>query len=143
MGANRPEHYIFPFRLHRGRWDPTKPSSDSWLRNSFGSLRDAAGLPWLTPHCFRHMAITAMLENGAAPETVRHIAGHVSETMMRHYSHNRLATQVGVLAALDRAPTPKIKKASEAKRKSPAVRAQQRQFMIRGRRHLPTRRPIA
>jgi integrase len=132
LGAHLPEHYIFPFRKAPTKWDPTRPTTGSWLRHSFGSLRKAAGLPWLTPHCFRHMAITAMLENGAAPETVRHIAGHVSETMMRHYSHNRLAAQVGVLAALGDAPTPK--------KKSPAARAQQRQFMARGRRHLPSRR---
>jgi integrase len=136
LGAHRPEHYIFPYRVHVGLWDPTRPTTDSWLRNSFGSLRKAAGLPWLTPHCFRHMAITAMLENGAAPETVRHIAGHVSETMMRHYSHNRLATQVGVLAALDNAPKPKAKRTA-------AVRAQQRQFMARGRRRMVFRRETA
>lgn len=133
LGAHRPEHYVFPFRVHVGLWDPTRPTTDSWLRSSFSSLRKAAGLPWLTPHCFRHMAITAMLENGAAPETVRHIAGHVSETMMRHYSHNRLATQVGVLAALDNTPKPKAKRTA-------AVRAQQRQFMARGRRRLAFRR---
>jgi hypothetical protein len=45
------------------------------------------------------MAITVMLENGASPETVRHIAGHVSEQMMRHYSHNRLEAQKSVLEA--------------------------------------------
>jgi integrase len=55
-------------------------------------------MPWLTPHCFRHMAIAAMLETEAAPETVGRIAGHVSETMMRHYSLNRLTAQMGVLA---------------------------------------------
>jgi hypothetical protein len=82
------------------------------------------------------MAITTMLENGAAPETVRHIAGHVSDTMMRHYSHNRLATQVGVLRALDTAPKPKAKR-------SAAVKAQQRQFMARGRRRLVFRRSTA
>ena len=118
LGAYLPSHYIFPYRVHRGLWDPTRPTSSSWLRNSFGSLRKAAGLPWLTPHCFRHMAITTMLENGAAPETVRHIAGHVSETMMRRYSHNRLATQVGVLAALDDRQSPPRK---DACCKSPAV----------------------
>ena len=64
-------------------------------------LREEAGLPWLTPHCFRHMAITAMLENGAAPETLRHIAGHVSEQMMRHYSHNRLEAQITSCALID------------------------------------------
>jgi hypothetical protein len=137
--VNRPEHYIFPFRLHRGRWDPTRPTTGWMATKFFGQPPRRRRASLAHTHCFRHMAITAMLENDAAPETVRHIAVHVSETMMRHYSHNRLASQVGILAALDSAPTPKTKKTSEAKRKSPAARAQQRQFMIRGLRRLPFR----
>jgi integrase len=127
LGAHLPEHYLFPFHVNRGLCDPSRPCSESWLKRSFNSLRKEAGLPWLTPHCFRHMAITAMLENGEAPETVRHIAGHVSEQMMRHYSHNRLEAQVGVLAALDRSPRSITKRASSA-------RAQQRHFLSRSRR---------
>jgi integrase len=132
LGAGLPEHYVFPFRTAPGHWDPTKPTTAGWLRHSFGSLRKEAGVPWLTPHCFRHMAITVMLENGAAPETVRHIAGHVSEQMMRHYSHNRLEAQKSVLDALGSAPRP-------PKAKPAAVRAQQRQFMARSRRRLVLR----
>ena len=118
---------MFPFRICRNSWDPTRPASESWLKKSFNSLREEAGLPWLTPHCFRHMAITAMLENGAAPETVRHIAGHVSEQMMRHYSHNRLEAQISVLGALDRSPRPLTKRAASA-------RAHQRRSLSRARR---------
>jgi integrase len=136
LGSHLPEHYLFPKRLVRGLWDPYKPASTSWLRVSFKGMREAAGFPWLTPHCFRHMAITVMLEQGAAPETVRHIAGHVSEQMMKHYSHNRHAAQMAVLQAMDSMPVP-------TKKKSSAVKTQQQRFMSRGRRRLVMRRPMA
>jgi len=135
LGSHLPEHYIFPKRITRGRYDPCQPASTSWIR-SFQEMRDAAGFPWLTPHCFRHMAITVMLEKGAAPETVRHIAGHVSEQMMKHYSHNRHEAQMAVLEAMDSTPKPKRKRTA-------AVRAQQQRFMARGRRRLVLRRETA
>jgi integrase len=137
LGSLLPEHYLFPKRVTRNLWDPYKPASTSWLRVSFNGMREAAGFPWLTPHCFRHMAITVMLEKGSSPETVRQIAGHVSEQMMRHYSHNRHAAQMSVLQAMDSTPpTPQ-------KKKTAAVRAQQQRFMSRGRRRLVTRRSLA
>ena len=135
LGAYLPEHFIFPKRIVRGLWDPFQPASSSWLRGPFGEMRKAAGFPWLTPHCFRHMAITVMLENGASPETVRHIAGHVSEQMMRHYSHNRLEAQKSVLEAMDSTPRPSTKR-------SAAARAQQRKFLRKGGRRLVQRRAV-
>jgi integrase len=128
-GSHLPEHYIFPKRIVRNLWDPYKPASSAWIRTPFEELRKAAGFPWLTPHCFRHMAITVMLEQGASPETVRHIAGHVSEQMMRHYSHNRLEAQKSVLEAMDSTPRP-------TRKRSAATRAQQREFLRKGRRRL-------
>jgi integrase len=136
LGAGKPEHYIFPFRENRSLWDPTRPASESWLRRSFNSLRNEAGFPWLTPHCFRHMAITAMLERGSAPESVRHIAGHVSEQMMRHYSHNRLAAQMSVLDALDDSPRKPAKRSAvaRAQRAKFMARREQRRFVMRRKR---------
>jgi integrase len=136
LGSHLPEHYIFPKRIVRGRWDPAKPASPAWITVPFRQLRAAAGFPWLTPHCFRHMAITVMLEKGSAPETVRQIAGHVSEQMMKHYSHNRHAAQMAVLQAMDSMPIPPKKKSSTAK-------AQQQRFMSRGRRRILQRRVTA
>jgi integrase len=133
LGSRLPEHYLFPMRVARGRYDPYKPASTSWLRVSFNAMREAAGFPWLTPHCFRHMAITTLLENGAAPETVRHIAGHVSEKMMRRYSNNRHAAQMEALQTMDDKLNPR-----PAKNRS-ALRAQQQRFMSRGRRRLVMR----
>jgi integrase len=64
-------------------------------------MRDAAGLPWLTPHCLRHQCITKLLESGAPPEVVRAVAGHVTEQMMRHYSHIRYSAAADALAKID------------------------------------------
>jgi integrase len=100
-GSIHPDHYLFPKRIVRGIWDPYKPASASWLRNSFKAMREAADLPWLTPHCLRHQAITKLLEAGATHETVRHIAGHVTEAMMKHYSHARYAAASDALSKID------------------------------------------
>jgi integrase len=138
LGASLPEHYIFPKRVVRGIWDPYKPASASWLRSSYDAVREAAGFPWLTPHCFRHMCITTLLENGVAPETVRHIAGHVSEKMMRRYSHNRHSAQMKALQAMDDKLNPQPRK-----KKSTAAGTQQQRFMARGRRRRVFRRDTA
>jgi integrase len=100
-GSIHPDHYLFPKRIVRGIWDPYKPASASWLRNSFKAMREAADLPWLTPHCLRHQAITKLLEYGVAPEVVRGIAGHVTETMMKHYSHSRYSAASDALSKID------------------------------------------
>jgi integrase len=73
----RPEHYLFPFRVTRGTYDPTRPPSCCWLRDSWNKLREHTGLTTLCPHDLRHQCITRMLENGMGSETVRVIAGHM------------------------------------------------------------------
>lgn len=70
-------------------------------RREWESLRVAAGLPWLTPHCLRHQCITELGEKGVAPEVIRQIAGHVSEPMMRHYTHARRQQQASALKLLE------------------------------------------
>jgi integrase len=100
-GSFHPEHYLFPKRLVRGLWDPYKPASTSWLRVSFNAMREAAALPWLTPHCLRHQAITKLLELNTPPEIVKGIAGHVSDAMMKHYFHGRYAAASSALDKID------------------------------------------
>lgn len=101
LGSFLPEHYLFPKRLTRNRWDPYQPASTSWLRVSFNALRDAADLPWLTPHALRHQAITKMMENGAPIEVVKTISGHISDQMIRHYSHTRFEASLDALSKID------------------------------------------
>lgn len=100
LGSSRKDHFLFPYRSYRNQFDPTRPASSSWLRRSWHELREAAMLPWLTPHCLRHQAITSMAERGIPPEVIRATAGHVSEQMMRHYCHTRLETQHAYLQDL-------------------------------------------
>lgn len=101
LGSVLPQHYLFPRRYTTGHWEPDKPASPAWLFKRWKAMREAADLPWITPHCLRHQAITRMLEFGVPTETVRNIAGHVSETMMRHYSHSRIATSSSALDMID------------------------------------------
>lgn len=101
LGSHLPEHYLFPKRLTRNKWDPYKPASTSWLRTSFAALRDAADLPWLTPHCLRHQSVTKLLELGIAPEVVKSISGHISDQMMRHYCHTRFSASLDALSKID------------------------------------------
>jgi integrase len=90
LGAYAADHYLFPFRVKRNSYDPNRGGSSSFIKKTFRNLRDAAGLPWLTPHCLRHNAITKLLEDpNVSEETVKHIAGHVSQNILKVYSHSR------------------------------------------------------
>jgi integrase len=89
LGSCEPEHHLFPLRVGPGKYDPTRPASRWFLRNVWNRLRELAGLPHLCPHDLRHQCITRLLEREVQPETVRAIAGHVTEQMMQYYSHIR------------------------------------------------------
>lgn len=89
-GSVEPRHYLIPFRMKKGIYDPERPASPYFIRTSFRTIARACGLDWLTPRCFRHQAITKLLESGAPDETVRAIAGHNSERAIRYYSHIRI-----------------------------------------------------
>jgi integrase len=52
-------------------------------------------------HDLRHHAITELAEGQGSDQTIRSIAGHVSEKMLEHYSHVRLDAK---RAALDSLP---------------------------------------
>jgi integrase len=98
-GCNEPQHYLIPFRVKMGLYDPCRPASPCFIRAAFRTIARACGLPWVTPRTFRHQAITKLLESGAPDETVRAIAGHVSEKAMKYYSHIRIEAKK---AAVDR-----------------------------------------
>lgn len=101
LGAYQPHHYLFPFRTAPGHWDATKPTTPSWLRRSFEELREATGIPWLTPHCFRHQHATLSYESGENEESIRLRMGHTSARMTRHYSSLRRETQKSAVEAID------------------------------------------
>jgi integrase len=100
-GSTRPEHYLFPKRICKGLYDPYKPASTSWLRNQFHDWRDAAALPWLTPHCLRHQIITKLFEEGHSEQDIQSITGQLSREALKMYSHNRIERQSSVLSSID------------------------------------------
>lgn len=86
FGTIQPEWYVFAFGK---AWpqDPTRPMVT--LKTAWQNVREKAGVKgrW---HDNRHTLITDLAESGAADETIRDIAGHVSKQMLKHYSHIRM-----------------------------------------------------
>jgi integrase len=101
FGAIQPDWYVFAFGRPRAN-DPTRPIVT--LKTSWNNARKKAGVTgrW---HDNRHTLITDLAESGAADETIRDIAGHVSKQMLKHYSHIRMAAKraalEGILAKLN------------------------------------------
>jgi len=129
LGSTSPEHYLFPRRIKRNLFDPTKPASESWLKYQWKKLISAAMLhtdpncehigkvpkgekcpsckrgvlPFkLVPHNLRHQIITKLIDNGTPLEMVRQIAGHgVDSVATRIYYHARLEKMANALDAID------------------------------------------
>jgi len=97
-----PEHYLIPFRVKKGTYDPKRPASPYFIRSSFRRIARLCGLKWVTPTTFRHQAITKLLESGALDETVRAIACQVSEKAMRYNSHIRIEAKTEAVRRLER-----------------------------------------
>lgn len=96
FGKIRPEWYVFAFGKPKPN-DPTRPIVT--LKTSWNNVRIKAGVTgrW---HDNRHTLITDLAESGAADETIRDIAGHVSKQMLKHYSHIRMAAKRGALEGI-------------------------------------------
>jgi integrase len=97
IGEVRPEHYVFP-TCEKGKLDPTRHQV-TW-RTAWRALTKEAGLKGLRFHDLRHQAITELAEAGAPDATLKAIAGHVSQRMLEHYSHVRMAAKREVLDKL-------------------------------------------
>lgn len=101
LGSADPEDFLFPFWIHRGKYDPARPASKTFLRKSWAHLVKITGHPELKPHDLRHHCITRLLEEGTDPETVRSIAGHLRPEMTEYYSHQRKRVKYQALAKID------------------------------------------
>jgi integrase len=112
-GSTEPEHYLIPFRVKKGLYDPRRPAGPCFIRTAFRAIAKGCGLSWVTPTTFRHQAITKLLESGAPDETVRAIAGHVSEKAMKYYSHIRLEAKKQAVDRLQPTPIPAVKSRSK------------------------------
>ena len=90
LGARYREQFVFPLRVNRALYDPTRPASKSWLRHQTRVLRERTGIKHLNPHTWRHQLCTEMLEQGVPSENVIGVLGHVSGNMLDAYKHTRL-----------------------------------------------------
>jgi integrase len=102
FGAIRQDWYVFPFGKPRPT-DPTRPMVT--LKTSWNNARRKAKVQgrW---HDNRHTLITDLAESGAADETIRDIAGHVSKQMLKHYSHIRMEAKRRALESIVAKPSP-------------------------------------
>ena len=145
---HRPEHYIFP-RCESKNIDLTKPTQ-GW-RTAWRSATRAVECPkcrllqrptdvcqnekckenmheitnplsGLRFHDLRHTAITKLAESQASDQTIMAIAGHVSQQMLEHYSHIRMAAK---RTALDAIATPVPGVSSPARTPTPTRRVHQ------------------
>lgn len=113
LGSCQPDHYLFPGRSNRDsnpsigangkrkKWNPERLPSRWYFRKSWNKLRAVTGFTHLNPHDLRHQCITRLLENGVEPETVRAIAGHVTQQMMEYYSHIRAQAKYAAVMAIE------------------------------------------
>jgi integrase len=101
LGSHLPEHYLFPFRVNKAKWDPNRPASRSWLRKQTARLRERTGIQHIKPHTWRHQLCTEMLEQGVPEETVKGVMGWCSKRMVDTYSHTRLAAKADALSVLE------------------------------------------
>jgi integrase len=102
LGCTESDHYLFPFRVSYGNYDPTRPASPWFIYRQWNKLVDSAieqgAINFrIRPHDLRHQIVTKLLEAGAPEQTVMSIAGHVSRQMLEHYSHQRIDAKAKAL----------------------------------------------
>lgn len=82
-------HPVFVFAIDSGKYQGNKLSK--WHANKLiRRVADSAGLPWVTPHTFRHTFVTWGLDNGGNIVDIQHIAGHSSITVTAGYAHSTM-----------------------------------------------------
>jgi integrase len=125
-GHSLPDHYVFP-ACENGHIDPARPQK-TW-RTAWRTLTRAVECPkcgkrqqptktcrnrkckadmrslksplaGLRFHDLRHSSITMLAERTASEQTIRSIAGHLSQRMLEHYSHIRKEAKRRASAAL-------------------------------------------
>jgi hypothetical protein len=87
LGSTSPQHFLMPFRLAPGHFDPNQPMTVSGVKYPWNEIRRAAGLPWFTPYDLRHTGCTRYAEDGISIHTLLSMAGHMSRKMQQHYIH--------------------------------------------------------
>jgi integrase len=99
LGSCEPEHYLFPFRVSTGHYDPSR--FQTTFKTAWKKLIAAAQLPGFRMYDLRHHAITALLENPeVSEETAEDIAGHISRRIKKRYSHIRMKYKRAAVEAI-------------------------------------------
>jgi integrase len=117
---SKPQDYVFPAceaagieRAHpdKERIDPTQPIK-SWRSAWRAALQRAGAILTGDPddkeapplacrfHDLRHTCITKLAESQASEQTIMAIAGHLSRTMLEHYSHIRMVAKRAAVDAI-------------------------------------------
>jgi integrase len=105
------ESYLFPFHhvgfAGQGRkphvWavDLARPMGTYSYKRAFDTARRKAGVDYRL-YDARHTFVTRLAENPAVSvETIRQLAGHVSERMLSRYAHIRAQARRDAIAALE------------------------------------------
>lgn len=98
LGSAAPDHYLLPFRVKKGEYDPCRPCK-GW-RTALEELLAAADIQ-ISAYSFRHHAITKLLENPEVSEkTAEALAGHISQKMKDRYAHIRMDVKRAAVEAL-------------------------------------------
>jgi integrase len=108
FGIAKPEWYLFPGRIGkpaRGEkrpLDPTRPVTS--LKTSWKNVKQQAGVKGRF-HDIRHTLVTELCESGAGEQTIMDIAGHISQQMLKRYSHIRMQAKRSALEGIGRKGT--------------------------------------
>jgi integrase len=106
LGSTSPQHYLMPFRLVRGEFDPNQSMTVSGIKFQWNQIRRAAGVPWFTPYGLRHTGCTRYAESGMSIHILLSMAGHMSRKMQQHYVHISEAAKRQAVQKTYGGPTP-------------------------------------
>ena len=104
FGGTSSKHFLFP-ACENGKIDPQR-CQKSW-RTAWRRLTEAAGIPGFRFHDCRHHAITELAESQASDSTIMALAGHVAQSMLKHYSHVRQEAKREAVSVLSARPPSK------------------------------------
>jgi len=99
FGSIQPEWYVFPGCRRYKPVDPTRPVGS--LRHAWELARQRAGVRCRL-HDLRHSFCTKLAEAGVPEPVMFDIMGHVSQAMLRRYSHIRVQARQEAIAVLER-----------------------------------------
>jgi len=110
--AKEPEHYLKPKHLsriahgqHKGErgYDPNQ--RQQYWDTAWHSLTDKAGFPGLRFPDLRHTFHYPHGQKGVAIGVIQTFVGHMSERMVRHYTHVSSGAARKAVELLDQAPS--------------------------------------